>query len=177
MLFAITTFLLIQLLNANSNSAQPNVGAGQVHIVVNATDSDGRKTTFVSDVQLTRSAVGGINADELTGHGTGPFQQVFVSDQCGFTIMWSGQVGVDVVARLSDSRVELTIGGPVAESGVWPGTECLDGTYYSPNRGATQLDYSCDFENVDFTHAGTYRGPPPEEGPNPYGCTLDFTPR
>jgi hypothetical protein len=144
--------------------------------VVNATDSVGRKTTFESYVQLTRDEIGAINNDALSGRGTGPFRQVFVSDQCGFTITWSGQVGVEVVARLSDSRVQVSIGGPVSESGVWPGTECLGGTYYSPNRGATTLDYSCDFDNVDFAHAGTYRAPPPEEAPNPYGCRLEFNP-
>ena len=174
--FAITTFLLIQLLKANSNNAQPNVGGGQVHIVVNATESDGRKITFESTVRLTRDVVAGVEVDTLSGKGTGPYQEVFLSDQCGFTITWSGQVGVEVLARLADNRVQVGINGPVTENGTWPGAECLDGTYYSPNRGATELGYSCDFDNVDLTHAGTYLGPPPEEVPNPYGCKLDFKP-
>jgi hypothetical protein len=174
---AITMFLLIQLLKAGNNAAQPNVGGGQARIVVNATDSDGRKTTFESTVHLTRDQITGAFGDTLRGKGTGPFQEVFRSDQCGFIITWSGNAGVDVVADLAANRVEVDIGGPVTEAGAWPGAECLNGTYYSPNRGATELGYSCSFDNVDLAHKGTYLGPPPEEAPNPYGCKLEYEPK
>ena len=65
----------------------------------------------------------------------------------------------------------------MTENGTWPGEECLGGTYDSPNRGATVLGYSCNFADVDFIRNGTYKGPPPEEAPNPYGCTLEWEAR
>lgn len=176
-LFAVAAWLLLQLLQAG-NSTKPAPGAAQAHLVVNATDSDGRRITFESTVLLSEDALGDVGlGGNLTGRGTGPFHEVFVSDQCGFTITWSGNVGVDVVARPADSRVEVAINGPVTENGTWPGAECLDGVYYSPNRGATELGYTCAFVNVDLKRAGTYLGPPPEDGPNPYGCKLEYTPK
>jgi hypothetical protein len=73
--------------------------------------------------------------------------------------------------------VSVSIEGPVTETGTWPGEECLGGTYYQPDRGATKLAYQCTIKNVDLTHAGTYKGPEPEDAPDAYACTLEYEPR
>jgi hypothetical protein len=151
----------------------------QARIVVNAEEADGRTITFESVVNLSNSKEPATNfGREFSGKGKGPYREQFVSEQCSFTITWSGEVDVTVLANVEGREVNVDIGGPVTQSGEWPGESCLAGTYYAPNRPlpAAGLGYSCRFDNVDFTRGGVYRGPPPEEESNPYGCTLHIGP-
>jgi len=149
----------------------------QAQIVVNAREPDGRTITFRSVVNLTKvSEPGADGSPKFRGTGTGPYREEFVSDQCSFTITWTGEVGVEVVAGEEEREVNVRIHGPVTEAGEWPGESCLDGTYYAPHRHPARLGYSCRFDNVDFARGGLYKGPPPEESPSPYGCTLNIGP-
>jgi hypothetical protein len=149
----------------------------QASIVVDARESDGRTITFRSIVNLTNSDA--TFGRDFRGTGTGPYREQFVSDQCPFTVTWTGDVGVAVEARVEEREVNVAIAGPVTQAGDWPGESCLGGTYYAPyatNRPVSRLEYSCRFDNVDFARGGIYRSPPPEESPNPYGCTLNIGP-
>jgi hypothetical protein len=162
-------------------------GAGQALIVVNATESDGRTITFRSIVHLTNVLPGTppgvtLRGQDFRGKSTGPYREQFVSDQCGFTITWTGEVDVNVVARANNPRVpagevQVGIDGPVTQAGEFPGASCLGGYYYAPHGPhPPRLGYSCRFDDVDFTRAAIYRSPPPAETPNPYVCTLNIGP-
>jgi hypothetical protein len=143
----------------------------QASIVVNAREDDGRTITFRSIVNLTQSST---NFQDFRGTGTGPYREHFASDQCPFTITWTGEVGVEVVARREMREVEVAIAGPVTQAGEWPGESCRAGTYYAPyptDRPVSRLEYSCRFDNVNFVHGGSYRSPPPQEG-----CALSIGP-
>jgi hypothetical protein len=154
-------------------------GAGQALIVVNATEDDGRTITFRSIVHLTNAIpVPGGSAfagQDFHGKSKGPYREHFVSDQCSFTVTWTGVVDVGVTARADNREVQVGIGGPVTQAGEFPGESCNGGYYYAPHApNPGRLGYSCRFENVDFTRAGIYRSPGPADSANPYGCTLNI---
>jgi hypothetical protein len=147
----------------------------QALIVVNATESDGRTITFRSLVNLANTSEPGTNfGKNFRGKGTGPYREQLISP-CGLTITWTGEVDVDVLARVDQHEVNAGIEGPVTQAGELPaGNSCDD---KGPNRPhPARLGYSCRFDNVDFTRGGIYKGPPPEDTPNPYGCTLNIGP-
>lgn len=146
-------------------------GAGQALVVIRMTEDDGRTISFRSIVNLVQTFS---VYPEFRGQAIGPYREEFTSEQCGgFTVSWTSQATVNLVARFENLEFEATIEGPATQNGEYPDNppNCPLNSYYVPyDQHPAKVGTTCRWDNIpSFVQPRIFESEPPGEG-----CTLIF---